>query len=167
MNVACITLDKNIYKALSKYGTSYRYTRYADDITVSAPIPFPDTLQKELESIIHNSGFQINPKKVRYAVQSQGQRLEVTGLILEKEKVRIPSQKLEIFRAIIHQAGSMETNALTPEKRLEIQSIIAFVKMVYGKIPYRIWGPYKEYMEKHGIFIPRKASKAYLNLYPH
>ncbi len=167
LNIACITLDKNIYKALSKYGTSYRYTRYADDITISAPMPFPDGLRSEIETIIHNSGLQVNPKKVRYAVRTQGQKLEVTGLILEKDKVRIPSQKLEIFRAIIHQASTIETVALLPEKRLEIQSIIAFVKMVYGKIPYRIWAPYKTYMEKHGIFMPRKASKAYLSLYPH
>lgn len=167
LNIACISLDKTIYSVLQSYGNSYRYTRYADDITISSPMPFPQGLQEAIETAIHNSGFQINPKKVRYAVRSQGQRLEVTGLILEKDKVRIPSQKIEIFRAIIHQAGTLETQNLQPEKRLEIQSIIAFIKMVYGKIPYRIWGPYKAYMEKHGIFMPRKTSKAYLSLYPH
>lgn len=167
LNMACITLDKNIYRVLSKYGNTYRYTRYADDITVSAPSAFPEGLRAEIEKVIQDSGFQVNPKKATYAVRTAGQRLEVTGLILEKDKVRIPAAKMEVFRAIIHEAGTMETQALTAEKRLEIQSILAFIKMVYGKIPHRIWGPFQEYLQKHGIAYTRKTAKAYLDLYPH
>ena len=166
LNIACITLDKNIYRLLARYGDSYRYSRYADDITISAPFAIPQPLQQELQKIVHDCGFQINPRKCVHAVRSNGQRLEVTGLILEKKQVRIPSAKLEVFRAIIHQATVVNTEQLTPEKRLEIQSIVAFVKMVYQKIPYRIWAPYKTYMEKHGIRYQRQAVKSYLDLYP-
>ena len=166
LNLACITLDKSIYRILNQHGMSYRYTRYADDITISSPTTITEGLQKDLQKIVHNCGFQINPKKFHYADRSKGQMLEVTGLILEKGKVRIPAEKLEIFRAIIHQAAALPVDQLSPEKRVEIQSVVAFVKMVYKKLPHRIWTPYKDYMEKHGIAYPKHAPKTYLDLYP-
>lgn len=166
LNIACITLDKNIYRLLHNYGLSYRYTRYADDITISSPGIIPLELQREVQTVIHNCGFQVNPRKCFYWERSKGHMLKVTGLILEKDKVRIPSEKLEAFRAIIHQASQMATADLSPEKRLEIQSIVAFVKMVYKRVPHRIWVPYKTYLEKHGLSYPTKASKMYLELYP-
>jgi hypothetical protein len=166
LNVACITLDKNLYRFLSQYGESYRYTRYADDITVSAPVSLETQLQEKIQKVVHDCGFQINPKKVQYADRSRGQILEVTGLILEKDKVRIPAEKMEIFRAIIHQATLLTPEQTPPEKRLEIQSIVAYVKMVYGRLPHRIWGPYKVYLEKQGLTYPTRATKSFLDLYP-
>lgn len=166
LNLACITLDKNIYRLLRNHGESYRYTRYADDITISAPAPISEPLRKEAQKVIHDCGYQVNPKKCEYWERSKGQLLKVTGLVLEKDKVRIPASKLEVFRGIIHQAGQLPTEQLAPEKRLEIQSIIAFVKMVYQRVPHRIWSPYQTYLEKHGLGHPLKSSKMYLDLYP-
>lgn len=166
LNLACITLDKNIYRLLKNYGESYRYTRYADDITISAPSSISPELQKEVQKLVHNCGFQVNPRKCCYWECVKGQTLKVTGLVLEKNKVRIPAAKLEAFRAIIYQAGQVAPENLPPEKRLEIQSIIAFVKMVYNRVPHRIWSPYQAYLEKHGLAYPKKASKMYLDLYP-
>jgi uncharacterized Zn finger protein (UPF0148 family) len=166
LNLACITLDKNLYRLLKNHGESYRYTRYADDITISAPVSIPSNLQEEIQKAIHNCGFIVNPRKAHYAERSKGQLLEVTGLVLEKDKVRIPADKLEVFRAIIHQAAQLPAEQLTPEKKLEVQSIVAFVHMVYKRLPPRIWGPYRGYMDKHGLRYPQQASKAYLDLYP-
>ena len=165
LNIACITLDKNIYRILSHYGNSYRYTRYADDITISAPTDLSEELRNQVQKTVLNNGFKINPRKLRYTVRTNGQRLEITGLILEKGKVRIPAKKLDIFRATIYQAANSEPATLLPEKKLEIQSILAFVKMVYGRVPPRIWTPYKTYIEKHGLPYPRKTTKSYLDLY--
>ena len=166
LNVACITLDKTIYSMLRQEGLSYRYTRYADDITISQPNTITKDFQERVKQIILNAGFKVNPQKIKYTVRSKGQKLEVTGLILEKGKVRISAEKLDTFRAIIHQATNIESENLTPEKRLEIQSIVAFVKMVYKKIPHRIWKPYRIYMDKHGLKYPVKSTKSFLDLYP-
>lgn len=169
LDIACITLDKNIYrllKLLKPNGDSYRYTRYADDITISSPTSIPETLQQDLSKVIHDSGFQVNPRKCHYADRGKGQILEVTGLILEKDKVRIPAEKLENYRVILFQASNLAIEQLLPEKRLEIQSIVAFVKMVYGRIPPRLWKPYKTYLDKVGIPQLKSTSKTYLDLYP-
>lgn len=166
LNIACLTLDKNIFRLLKQYGMSYKYTRYADDMTISAPKSIPLELRNELEKTIRNCGFQVNPQKVHYAEKSKGQKLEVTGLILEKGKVRIATQKMEVFRAMLHRASLLEVEALTPEKKLEIQSVIAFVKMVYDRVPHRLWVPYKAYLEKHRLSYPRAATRPKWQQYP-
>ncbi len=167
LNLACLRLDKEIFRLLSTYGASYKYTRYADDITISAPMPFPEDLSSNLMKVILHAGFQVNNKKVHYAIRDKGQRLEVTGLILEKNKVRIPNEKLEKFRTIIYQASLLDTENLTCEKRLEIQSIIAFVKMVYDSVPFRLWKPYQIYLDKHNIPLSKGSQHLSLDLYPH
>lgn len=166
LNLACMHLDKEIYRVLSHYGEDFRYSRYADDMTISAPIEFPEQLSNDILKAIDHAGFQVNPKKIHYAVRTKGQKLEVTGLILEKGKVRIPNEKLEQFRIIIYQASQINTEDLTLEKRLEIQSIISFIKMVYDVIPFRIWKPYQIYLEKHNISLPKEKSRWALDLYP-
>lgn len=161
LNVACITLDKCLYRLLQTNSTStsmFKYTRYADDITVSSNSTISEQLQSEITKTILNCGFQVNPKKVHYAEKAKGQRLEVTGLIIEKNKVRIPADKMEGYRAAIHQASLITTDQLTAEKKLEIQSIIAFAKMVYDKVPHRLWGPYLTYLEKHNLKHPVRKS---------
>ncbi len=165
LNLACITLDKTIYRLIQKYGENYRYTRYADDITISAPQAIPESLREDVQKAIHNCGFQINPQKSHYAEKSRGRCLEITGLILEKDQIRIPPKKLDEFRAIIHKAASTPPEQLPPENRLEVQSIMAFVKMVYERVPYRIWKPYAMYMEKFGVPYPKKPGLC-LNFYP-
>lgn len=169
LNVACITLDKYIYRLLqtqSNRVNQYRYTRYADDMTISSNGPINSYLQKEITRIILNSGYLVNPKKVHYAEKANGQKLEVTGLIIEKNKVRIPPSRLDAFRANIHQASLITTEDLTPEKKLEIQSVIAFAKMVYGKIPHRLWGPYNNYLTKHGLPHPIARKSLQWDQYP-
>ncbi len=165
LNVACITLDKNVYRLLQHHGESFRYTRYADDITISAPTPINEELRKKLQNLIGECGFQINPQKCQYAERNKGKSLEVTGLILEADKVRIPPKKLEEYRIMIHNTAILPKEQITDEKRLEVQSIVAFIKMVYGKIPPRIWKPYSQYMNKVGVTYRKKDAK-YLDLYP-
>lgn len=164
LNLACLVLDKNIYRLIRQYGENYRYTRYADDITISVDGKIPEELRTKLQKLIHDCGFQVNPQKCDYSERIRGKCLEVTGLILEKDQVRIPPQKLDSFRAIIHKAATTPVEQLFPEKRLEIQSIVAFIKMVYEKIPPRIWKPYKAYLDKVGVSLP-KGGKS-LDLYP-
>lgn len=165
LNIACLTLDKNIYRLMRQYGENYRYSRYADDITVSVNGKMSAELQTRLQKLIHDCGFQVNPQKCQYAERTRGKCLEVTGLILEKDQVRIPPRKLNEFRAIIHQASITPVEKLFHDKRLEVQSIVAFIKMVYEKIPFRIWKPYKAYLDKVGVPMP-KGSEQSVSLYP-
>ncbi len=147
LNLACLKLDKYIYRLLGRYPGDLRYTRYADDMTISSRDKIPDDVRQELQKIVRRCGFQVNPQKIRYLSKDRNQVLEVTGLYLEKGKIRIPPATLDRYRATIHQAAIAD--ALDDAKKLEVQSIVAFVKMVYPMLPAKIAGPYKKYFEKH------------------
>jgi len=87
-NMICARMDGELQRIAGKYRCDY--SRYADDITFSTSNKsFPnnlcsslnnvDIIGRELESIIHSNGFQINTNKVR--LQHTANRQSVTGLI--------------------------------------------------------------------------------------
>ena len=64
------------------------YSRYADDLVISG-FSFNEENKKIIESIVQECGFEINIKKLKlYSPEEPIRRL--TGLILNKDKVRIP-----------------------------------------------------------------------------
>ena len=86
-NIICSNLDKRVYKL--RRSRRLRYTRYADDITISCPAEaFPEQVVvkntlgihvgKELTEIIAGNGFSINEQKLR--MQPWVSKQEVTGL---------------------------------------------------------------------------------------
>lgn len=111
-NMICSRLDSNLSKLAAVYGCSY--TRYADDITLSADHDkFPRDLAeiksvdgesqcvpgRKILSVIERNGFKINLSKVR--LQSHHQRQEVTGLIANR-KVNVERAYVREVRALLH-----------------------------------------------------------------
>ncbi len=168
LNIACIKLDKYLYKLLREEGLAkeIRYTRYADDLTFSSQDSIPETLRRKIISTIRDCGFQANTSKTKYLDRGKNQVLEITGLILEKGAIRIPRDTLERYRATIHRAYLTDTSELTEEMKVEVQSIVAFVKMVYPLLPYRISKPYKMFIQKHNINPIGSSSQFPLSHYP-
>lgn len=73
-NLICIDLDVGIEKLAQAYGC--RYTRYADDISISGQRRLPS--RSEVESILASAGFELNERKFRCT--KTGQAHYVTGL---------------------------------------------------------------------------------------
>lgn len=73
-NLVCVDLDVKIEKLAMAHGC--RYTRYADDISISGKRKLPS--REELEKIIKEEGFELSHKKFR--VTKIGQAHYVTGL---------------------------------------------------------------------------------------
>ena len=96
-NIICKKLDHNLIYIAKQY--SLTYTRYADDITFSSYKKNIDTnlFLKEVDKIILNNGFHINPLKTRIQLSRHSQI--VTGL-----KV---NQKVNVNRKYIRQIRSM------------------------------------------------------------
>ncbi|NJD68616.1 MAG: hypothetical protein FIA90_08215 [candidate division NC10 bacterium] len=108
-NLICRRLDLR----LSRLGDqlNFRYSRYADDMTISSEdggivrrLPF-------FKEIIREEGFEVHEEKIR--VMRKGSRQQVTGVIVN-EKPNLPRQELKKLRAVIH-------NCLTAD--LETQRI--------------------------------------------
>lgn len=97
-NIYCKRLDCRINGLCKKYNA--RYSRYADDITISGNKNIKNCLEI-VNNIIQEEGFTLNNKKTR--IQKKGQRQEVTGLNLNSGKVTIPKKyKRELEQEIYY-----------------------------------------------------------------
>ena len=98
-NVLCRRLDRRIGGWAKKHG--YTYTRYADDLTVSAKDKTArvGAMLQFLRHVTAAEGFAIHPDKVR--VVRKGRRQEVTGVVVN-ERPGVPRDELRKFRALLH-----------------------------------------------------------------
>jgi RNA-directed DNA polymerase len=83
-NIVCCELDKQINDLASKYGC--KYTRYADDISISGEKALPT--QKELSDIIQQGNFTLSESKFR--ITKKGQAHYVTGLSISDHQPHAP-----------------------------------------------------------------------------
>jgi hypothetical protein len=112
-NAICLRLDRRVSGLAKKLG--FRYTRYADDLTLSWRAPAkPEagtsprapigTLLRGLKDILLSEGFRMHPSKT--AVMRAGMRQKVTGLVINKAgenipEARVPRETLRNLRAAI------------------------------------------------------------------
>lgn len=108
-NIICAKLDNELLRLARKH--KCRYTRYVDDLTFSTnESDFPPALAKinpqgqvvvgdELNHIIHENWFEINPDKVR--LRRRNLRQEVTGLTVN-EKLNVRRRYVSQIRAMLH-----------------------------------------------------------------
>jgi hypothetical protein len=99
-NVLCRRLDARLAGFAHKHG--FVYTRYADDITLSArgsDARIGAALQM-IRKVAEEEGFAVHPDKIR--VQRRGRRQEVTGIVVN-ERPGVPRDVLRKFRALLHQ----------------------------------------------------------------
>lgn len=94
-NLLCIKLDRRLNGLAKRFNS--KYSRYADDITFSAQInAFKDeAFQTELNRIIKDLNFEINPKKTR--LLKSDFRQEVTGLTVN-EQVNVKTKYVKQLR---------------------------------------------------------------------
>lgn len=99
-NAICDTLDRRLHGLAKRFGL--HYSRYADDITFSSMhnVYQPDgDFRKELQRIITEQRFTINPKKTR--LNHCSSRQEVTGLTVG-QKINVSRKYVKDIRAILH-----------------------------------------------------------------
>jgi retron-type reverse transcriptase len=162
-NMISLALDNRIMHLCSKY--MLRYTRYADDITLSSsqrtfPTPIASTegtgllpanvvIGSILREVIESSGFVINSMKTR--LYNQFVRQEVTGLTVN-EFVNVKRGFIRQIRAMINaiekfglEKASEEyidryipPGKMSPEAMAEksFDSNLYFLNVVYGKLAY-------------------------------
>jgi RNA-directed DNA polymerase len=100
-NLLCRRLDRRLEASAAKLG--FVYTRYADDMTFSAPAEAQGNLGRMIwcaRQIITDEGFTLHPDKQR--VMHAGRRQEVTGLVVNA-RPGVPRDKLRRFRATLFQ----------------------------------------------------------------
>jgi RNA-directed DNA polymerase len=99
-NIICRGLDARLSHIADKLG--FTYTRYADDITFSGSGESQNKIGQALRQIkyaVEQEGFQLNESKTR--IQRKPGRQEVTGLVVNNEKVSVSRDVLRRFRATL------------------------------------------------------------------
>lgn len=83
-NIRCLKLDKRLASVADLYNA--KYTRYADDITISGTSDISQIIPL-VKRIIEDEGFAVNEKKVHISYRYQHQ--QVTGLTVNDNIVRV------------------------------------------------------------------------------
>lgn len=93
-------ITRNLDKRIAKYAikNKIRYTRYADDITISGDFDVGSVI-RVVKSISKSEGFKINDDKTR--IRTQNQQQEVTGIVVN-EKLQAPRNYRRNLRQKIH-----------------------------------------------------------------
>lgn len=128
-------LDRRLTGLCAKAG--WTYTRYADDLTFSAPPGKRGELGRFLAKVRHiveDEGFNVNEKKGR--VQRAGGRQSVTGIVVN-DKLGVPREELRRLRAILHNAKktglAAQNRAGHPNFEAYLRGKIAYVAMIDPK----------------------------------
>lgn len=99
-NLVCIKLDVRLERYCEKH--NYRYTRYADDITISSLERLEDKECEKIKSFVYmvleEEGFIPNHNK--YLKINNGQLMTVTGIVVNDKTNAIKSKHRELDNAI-------------------------------------------------------------------
>lgn len=104
-NLVVREVDKTILRRCKE--TSYKYSRYADDLTFSSDKKIPLGFVKEITAALKEYGFTINEEKTRF--MASGTRMEVTGLVINRG-INLPRTWRRNVRAMVHNAGTQPKN---------------------------------------------------------
>jgi RNA-directed DNA polymerase len=100
-NLLCRRLDRRLGGFAAKHGLAF--TRYADDLTLSAPAaatPNVGAMLAVLIKVAKDEGFTVHPDKV--SIKRKGRRQEVTGIVVN-ERLSIDRRTLHRFRSVLYQ----------------------------------------------------------------
>ena len=127
-NICAMTLDNRLSGLARRFHLTY--TRYADDITFSSNhnvYQKDGEFMKELQRIIDDCHFAINPKKTR--LLKRGSRQEVTGLTVSK-RTNVSRKYIKNLRAQIHRIRYQEVP--TKHDINVVRGKLNYLRMVKG-----------------------------------
>ena len=106
-NLYCIRLDKRIQNYVGPKGL--KYTRYADDITISGSDDRAVArILNLVKSIISDEKLKVNEDKTR--ISGFGSQKTVTGLVVTESDVGIGTVKYKVLRSKFHHLATKPTN---------------------------------------------------------
>ncbi len=144
-NLVVRRLDSRLSGIAAKL--DWTYTRYADDLTLSADGEAGDKvgyLLARIRHIVQDEGFAVNESKTR--VQRPNTAQSVTGLVVNR-RVAVPRSTVRRLRAILHRARWEGLAAQNRQGRLHFEAwlrgMIAYVCMVHPEQGQKLKAEYE------------------------
>ncbi|WP_307745797.1 retron St85 family RNA-directed DNA polymerase [uncultured Pantoea sp.] len=145
-NLVCLKLDYRIHGYAGRRGIIF--TRYADDITLSAQtLKKIDKAKDFILSIIPNEDLVINKNKI--SVCGPRKQKKVTGLILSTSSVGIGREKYREVKSKIHYLSVGRSSDFN-----HVIGLLAFIKSVDEKNHRRLMNFAHKMMKKYKVNLP-------------
>lgn len=172
-NMIAYRLDRDLMSFARDH--RFRYTRYADDITLSSyaqplalfdlGMPPPgrvpvEQLSASLRSIISSNGFEISAEKVWYSDRSS--RKEVTGLIVN-EFTNIKRSFVRDLRAAIYKVEKIGLSAAEKDYQKRYKTKKPLEKIIRGRLEWiaqvrgRSFSAYRTLAKRFNLLFPTSA----------
>lgn len=148
-NLTCAQLDARIQGYAGPRGIIY--TRYADDITLSAQTPKKIFKAKSfLEYVVPDEGLRINHAKTE--VYGSRRRKSVTGLVVSESRVGIGRERYRKLRAELHSLFTAKTANAS-----NINGFLAYMYSVDKKAYHKIYSYISKLEKKFSTTIKDKG----------
>lgn len=134
-NLITVDLDQDLANLSKKYSTSgmtVRYTRYADDITLSGNNLIAKEILPQITKILIKHGFTINQKKTR--ILGKNSRQIVTGVVVNK-KVQASSNKRRKIRQSVYYINKFGLSEHLKHINLDIDEL-SYIDGLLGQINF-------------------------------
>ncbi|MEP1425869.1 MAG: reverse transcriptase family protein [Tateyamaria sp.] len=144
-NLIASPMDRRIAGLIAKLDYQWRYTRYADDMTLSSADSSPNVgrLLHAIETIAKDEGFTLNAKKT--AVMRAPNRQVVTGLVVG-DRIRLSRKDLRRLRAFFHQCNRDGFSAVSAKIGADALSVarghLSYLNMVMPELATRLKSEY-------------------------
>ena len=134
-NLVAFGLDEKLFAFANQYGLTY--TRYADDLTLSASGDLPKgisvgDIHRGVIGVIRKSGFRENKKKTRIA--GPGSKKIVLGLLVDGDAPRISKETYKRIDRHLHATLKYGLNEVSVHEGFD--SVVGFYNHLRGLIAY-------------------------------
>jgi RNA-directed DNA polymerase len=136
-NIAALPLDADLLAICNENLSSFGYSRYVDDITISGDSKLA-ILLPQLYRAVHKHGFTANPDKLRVGRPSNRQK--VTGVIVNK-KLSAPKKLIRKIRQQLYYCGRFgiedhceREGILLEEFCSEINGLIGYIRLTSPEV---------------------------------
>lgn len=161
-NVLMVPIDTDISNTLRDFDKkNFKYTRYADDITISCKQKFdPQKIINEIEKILNKweAPFKINTAKIKFG-STAGKNYHLGTIINKDNKLKLGHKKNQKLRAAIFQYGMKHIVNQEVVNPTELQSLLGNIAYAKAIDPDYINHILKVYSNKFGTDIQQHMIK--------
>ncbi|MFB6209836.1 MAG: reverse transcriptase family protein [Candidatus Nanohaloarchaea archaeon] len=134
-DIVCFKMDTEITALAMQNNTpvqKYRYSAWADDLTLSSNEPIPEGIRDRMCEIVEDNGFvtHTNGEKNVYYSPETGKRPKIVGLILNDDgRITMAPDKRNQIRGKLHRLNKKDD--LSQQELDEINGLLGYVRQVY------------------------------------
>lgn len=153
LNLACSRLDRLIFGLAMRSGLpQVRYSRYADDLTITSSAPIPPEFNLSVIHAVTRSGFCVNHQKIHHHTDVQ-RAIVICGVRLYQGGLALPGDTLHRYRALFNTVALMPSEQVDETKRGEIMGILGYLRHIYPSCPAPLIKPLNRLIFAHSSWV--------------